>query len=541
MMHTLAADAIVPMSITKVVLMTVLLFGWGKWAALVDKDAMFYYQGRRKWNAIQAGSGALAFLALVMIPFFIVGFLLCVCVLGGAAAAYIVTRNRNVDEAKRWRFDKETLLAAFTKKQEEKALAQATMKFPKPAAGLAQVPKSDDPMYAPHLLFEQIITPAIARRGERLDIAGTEGEFAVQVHIDGVGYKLTKLDAAPAVAMIDYLKAQCGMDTTDRRRKQTGKTRIELLEGGAHELSVSTAGSTQGLTCTILVDPRKSVIRPLGELGMLESQLERLKGVIGTQRGTVLVATPAHQGRTTTLYTLVGQHDPYTQDIHTMESAIEAELEGLTQKVVEPDQLSKALSSLLLREPGVVMVASVPDASTAQVIAKAGAEGVRIYAGIRADDTFMALKMWLKAVGDPGVVSQGLAAIVSQRLMRKLCTVCRQKYTPDAEALRKMNLPADRIKELYKSGGKVLIKGKPEPCPNCQGLGYHGRLAAFEVMVIDDDARPLLKAGDLEQLRAHLRRNKIIYLQEAALAAVVQGHTSISEVMRAMGQQQEGS
>jgi len=535
MMQTLAVEAVAFTSVTKAVLAAGLLFGWAKWATIVDKDALHFYIGRRMWNAVQCAAAALAFAALFLIPMFLVGFILALLILIGGATAYVVVRNPKVGENDRWRFDQKMLTQAFTERREEKAIQKASMKFPKPAEGYSAVPSGDDPMHAPHLMLEQILAPALQRRAERIDIVGkAEGEFVVQMTIDGVGFRLTKLDPSGAVTMIDYLKGQAGMDTSDRRRKQVGDCTVQLEDQGAHQLRASTAGSTQGLTCTLLVDPAKKVLMPLDKLGLLDSQLEQLEATFD-QGGTVLVASPSGQGRTTTLYALVGHHDPYTQDIHTLETAIEAELEGVTQNTVDPNAVNKTLGSLLLREPGVVMVASLPDADTAKTIARASAEeNRRIYAGMRADDTMTALKTWLKAVGDPKQVAGGMTAVVAQRLVRKLCMACRVRYKPDAEALRKLNLPADRIKELYKAGGRVMVKNREETCPNCSGIGYDGRTGAFEIMVFDDEAKQLLAASDLEQLRAHLRRNRMLWLQEAALAGVVQGTTSISEVMRVM-------
>ncbi|QNN21120.1 Flp pilus assembly complex ATPase component TadA [Planctomycetales bacterium ZRK34] len=535
MTQFLAFEAVGFASVTKAVMAAVLLFGWARWATLVDKDALHFYIGRRLWNTIQCAAAGLAFAALFMIPMFLVGFILAVLILIGAVAAYVAVRNPKVGESDQWHLDFATLTSAFSQRREDRATEQATMRFAKPAPGYKQVPMPDDAMHAPHLEFEHVIAPAIGRRAERIDIAGGEGEFAVQVTIDGVAYRQSKLAAANAVAMIDYLKGQCGMDTADRRRKQVGQCVIELEASGRHNLRVATAGSTQGLTCTIQVDASKQVLRPLNKLGLMDSQLEAVKSIHDTG-GIVLVATPSHQGRSTTLYALTGTHDPYTQDIHTLESATEAELEGVTQTVVDAQALPKTLNSLLLRDPAVVMIASLTEAETAKIAARAAAEeNRRIYIGLKADNTMTALRMWIKAVGDPKMVGRGLTAVISQRLIRKLCPVCRVKYKPDAEALRKLNLPADRIKELYKSGGRVMIKNKEETCPTCGGLGYMDRIGAFEVMVLDDDAKRLVATGDLEQLRAHVRRNKTLWLQEAALGAVVHGETSISEVMRAMG------
>ena len=130
----------------------------------------------------------------------------------------------------------------------------------------------------------------------------------------------------------------------------------------------------------------------------------------------------------------------------------------------------------------------------------------------------------------------GLGAIVSQRLVRKLCPTCRVAYKPDPNVLRKLNLPAQRVPQLYKHSGKIRVgKDRTQTCSTCLGMGYRGRVGVFEIMVLDDEARKILAAGQMDQFRAHLRRHKMLYLQESALLKVVEGQTSISEITRALG------
>jgi type II secretory ATPase GspE/PulE/Tfp pilus assembly ATPase PilB-like protein len=124
--------------------------------------------------------------------------------------------------------------------------------------------------------------------------------------------------------------------------------------------------------------------------------------------------------------------------------------------------------------------------------------------------------------------------VLAQRLVRKLCLSCRAPFTPDPAALKKLNLPADRVGQLYRETGQVMIKDKPQQCPACMGMGFRGRVAVFETMVLDDEARKLIAAGQLDALRAHLRKQRMLWLQEAALARVVEGVTSIGEVQRAL-------
>ena len=191
----------------------------------------------------------------------------------------------------------------------------------------------------------------------------------------------------------------------------------------------------------------------------------------------------------------------------------------------------------MLRETNVVMIARIPEAPTAKMMAEYSHQ-TRFYAGVRNDDAIGAIKAWIKAVGEPEDAVKALSAIVSQRLVRKLCETCRIGFKPDPEALRKLNLPAGKVNELYKHSGQVVIGGKPQVCPDCFGIGYRGRCAVFEILSIDDEARGLIIAGQFEQFRAQQRKHKTLWLQEAALTKVVEGLTSVAEITRALAKEQ---
>jgi type II secretory ATPase GspE/PulE/Tfp pilus assembly ATPase PilB-like protein len=119
--------------------------------------------------------------------------------------------------------------------------------------------------------------------------------------------------------------------------------------------------------------------------------------------------------------------------------------------------------------------------------------------------------------------------------MRRLCETCKVPYQPTEAALKKLNLPANKVKQLYKAGGKIIVKGNNmEECPDCQGSGYDGQTGVFEVLQFGDEEREIIQAGDLQRLRAELRKKKTMFIPDAALAKVIEGTTSIEEVNRVM-------
>ncbi|MEL7472285.1 MAG: ATPase, T2SS/T4P/T4SS family, partial [Planctomycetota bacterium] len=295
--------------------------------------------------------------------------------------------------------------------------------------------------------------------------------------------------------------------------------------------------SPVSLRMTILFEPQAAVQRTPEELGLLDPpQKDALRSMVDEGQGVVLLAAPPDNGRTTMLYTLVKMHDAYTSNVQTMELDLQDTIEGVRQTVFDPTQdgqeYSKVLRSLLRRDPDVVGVAELPDGDTAQEIARADHERTRTYVSMRADAALPAIQLWIKAVGDPAEAAKGLRGVVACRLMRKLCENCRVPYAPSPEMLAKLGLPPDKVKQLHKKGGQVMIKNKPEVCPVCSGVGYQGQTGVFELFPLDRDDRKLIANADFPALKAQLRKKQLPTLQQAALRKAVENVTSIEEITR---------
>ena len=287
----------------------------------------------------------------------------------------------------------------------------------------------------------------------------------------------------------------------------------------------------------VLIDPEKTSQIPLQHIGLAPNQQEAIRELLGQSGKILLIASAPQQGKTTTLYSLLGEHDPYTSSIVTLEEQAPVELEGVEHNLIArgkpAGEFNDQLSTLIRSDPSVLMVGKLADDKTADILATVG-DQVRIYVPMDHADTLSALKQWTQMVGDSQLVGETLGAVLAQRLLRRLCPTCRVPYRPDPSALKKLNLPADRVGELYRHSGKVMAKDKEITCPDCHGLGYRGRVGIFELMLIDNAAAKYIAANAFDSLRLHLRKQKMLYLQEAALAKVVDGVTDIKEVTRVM-------
>ncbi len=526
------------MSFYKPILFILVVSVWAWVAGWLDKDLDKYSLPRRSWNAVQLAVAVVAFGLWLLIAYFWVGLILALILLISGFFGYAIYRNAHVPANAQWAFSLDFLRQRIEQAQVAQASKQATVSLLTTDGAPIEVPGPADPRSAAHLALQNLMDFALPRGGDRIDVTIDAEQCAMVVHIDGVKFPQNGSDAALGVALIEYLKLQSGLDMADRRRRQSGHLLVDAEDFGRHTLDLTCAGSTRGMSMAVHIDRQARTLINFDQLGLLEPQRQHLEPVLEGANGTVIVACPPQMGLTTTIYSLVNAHDPYTQSIVTLEQKVAFELEGVSHEVIEPgadtEALSRRLAGILRTDPQVVMLSKLPDAKIARQICDAS-DAVRFYIGLRQPDTFSAFRSWVKAVGDRKRAGQALAAIISQRLVRKLCMVCRVSYQPDKDALRKLNLPPDRVSKLYKHTGQVLVREKPQTCSNCHGLGYRERVGVFEVMVLDDDARALIGAGNLDKLRNHLRRRKMHWLQEAALYKALEGVTSISEITRALG------
>ena len=526
-------------SIFKPIVLFFIFVGWGHVVTFLDKDAQALFLQRRLWNGIHVAAAALAALIWLMLGFFWLGLPLAVIIVISTIMGYGMYRNTKVPEDLHWGLT----LGSFKQKigdiEQNRAQQQASVHLLTRQGDPIAVPLGDDPYAQAHIAIEQLVDFAMPRGGNRIEIVTDASKSAIDVRIDGVPYPQPAMEPRMAMAVIDYVKQHAGMDVEDRRRRQRGTLMINVGDYGQHEFSVTSAGSTRSQNMVIEIDREKATLMSLVKLGLLESQRNQIEPLFDENKRVVIASCPAHQGMATTLNSLISRHDPYTQSIMTLEEKVEIELEGVTHEKIETgtdaEAIERRLLAILRSDPSVIMLGMLSNVTHARLIADAAAN-VRFYLGLRREDTFSALKVWIKAVGDNELAAQSLGAMVTQRLVRKLCPTCRVAYKPDPTILRKLNLPSDRIPQLYKHSGQVRVgRDRTENCPSCLGMGYRGRIGVFETMVLDDKARQILASGQFDQFRAYLRRSKMLYLQESALFKAVEGLTSINEITRVLG------
>lgn len=507
----------------------------------LDKDARFFHFARVQWNIAHLIAGFVGF-CITLTPvtepwWFAVSFPLGLLVMLSTVFVYWGYRNRRVPEDQKFYLSTDRIRAAMQKRAAAKASAAAAISLVDSEGNSRIPPGKESEAFPVHIAMEQILTPAFLAGASRIELLPAKsGQYTVAQFVDTIRYRREPIDSTQANAVINYLKSHAGLDVKDMRRKQTGDMSAQLGTD-TNELRARTSGSSQGQTLVLEINLKKRIDVKPEKLGFLPNQYERLDEAISDGSGIVLVAAPRGGGRTTALYALLRRHDAFTRNIRTLELEHLIQIDGVGHsefKITEdgPD-FATQLRSMLRRDPNIVMVSDLVDAQTAKEAATPGPKGPLIYLGLRAASGLEALAMWCKSVGELPEAAAPLRAVITGLLLRRLCENCKVPYSPPAEQLKKLGIPADHVKQLYKPSGKIIERNKEETCPVCAGLAYRGIVGSYEVLAFDDQARKLISKGDLNGLRSHTARLKTITLQQAALRKAIEGVTSIDEVIRA--------
>ena len=533
----LASGPVFLVSFYKPLLLFVTFVPWA-WliSSKLEKDARSLKLNYRQFNLIYMACAVAALVAWLAVPVFWIGWPLGAVVLLAPVYAYVQVRNRAVPEKRRFMLGK--MFAGKLHSARPMRGVKAAVQFVDHKGREHQNPRKGDARLGIHMALEDVIVPALEVRASQVDISvGPRGAVLTQT-IDGVRYKRDAIPDDATLPVIDYLKEIGGLNVEDRRRRQT--TEIKLSgPSGKTELTIVTAGSSNGIEMRLIFNRSTQVLKPFDGLGLLPAQLELLRPLEQDhdRHGIVLFSAPAGQGLTTTGYSLIGRHDAYTSNVKTLEHEIIGRLDGVDQVQFDPTNpdvdFATSLQSIIRRDPDIVLITDSKDADTAAIAVEPGMEGPLIYVPQRQPTVNDQIRHWAKLVGDVKKAVKALRVVMNQRLVRQVCPNCRQPYEPQPEQLRKMHLPPDKVKQLYQASGKIQVKNKIESCPVCGGTGFFAQLGIFQVMVINDEIRSLLVSGDLKGAMAEARRNKMLFLQEAALRKVVEGETTIEEVVRA--------
>jgi type IV pilus assembly protein PilB len=387
---------------------------------------------------------------------------------------------------------------------------------------------AQDTLMPPVVRLVNLILSSAAKDGAS-DIHMEPKENAVQVRyrVDGLLHDVIKVPKSQQEATISRIKIISGMDITERRRPQDGRSRLKF-EGKRIDLRVSTLPTNFGEKVVIrLLDSKRADVT-MDQMGLTPENLHAFQLMLSRPQGMILVTGPTGSGKSSTLYTALGWVKSATKNIITVEDPIEYQVEGVNQVQINTKAgitFAAGLRSILRQDPNVIMVGEIRDHETAGIALEAAQTGHLLLSTLHTNDAPATISRLLDLEVEPFLISSALIGILAQRLVRRPCPSCVVSRSPTADAIEKVG----GISRLPAEAKWVAGPG----CPECKQAGYRGRLAIHELLVVNADVRELItKQASEHAIRTAARRAGMRTLLEDGIAKAARGLTTLDEVVR---------
>lgn len=533
----------------KLVAFALAYFAWIRACDWIDEDASELHLQTHFWNSLMLGAGAAAALLLWLSTSFWPMLLLVSVGVFGAAFWYAHTRNKLVDEERRVLTKRHlrSVLYRYLRWKPSTTTTRERKGVPVRFIGRSVNQKVEDPNRVAraaeskgYKVALEMVYEAVKSRATDIHLEPTKEEMSVRLRIDGILKGVLPFTRPMGDAVVNIFKVLCNMDITEKRKPQDGSFSAQV-EDFFVDFRVATAGSVVGEKLVMRILDNSKQITSLSQLGMRDKMRDLVHNVVTQPHGLFICCGPTGAGKSTTLYACLSEIDRLRQNIITIENPVEYQLPHITQIEVNPragKTFASELRSILRQDPDVIMIGEIRDSETAEIACQAANTGHMVFSTIHANDTITAVGRFLDLGVQSFMIASALSAILGQRLVRLLCPECKVKYKPNPDILRKVNLPADKIKYFYKPPSKNGEKDDEEEegstgCEKCGGTGYHGRTGIFELLIINDKLRELIRDNpNLNAIRQEAAKTGMRFIFEDGLRQVVEGATSVQELLR---------
>jgi general secretion pathway protein E len=532
-------------SLFKVVPVIILYLCWVRTCWWIDQDANEVGLPATTWNSVMLGCGIFGLLIVWALPWpwFIVSFLLLVILYLTPTIIYVNARNQLVPAAERLLTQRHLRrLLKMGPADEVETERRVPVRFigksfnqtDEDQSRVARAESSRGYKAALTMIYE-----AIEARATDIHLEPTKEQVAVRYRIDGILQAADPFERHRGDSVINIFKVLAALDITEKRKPQDGSFSAQV-EDRQVDFRVATSGSVAGEKMVIRILDTATQIANLTQLGMRDRMRESIHNIVMQPHGLFIVCGPTGAGKSTTLYACLQEIDRFQKNVISVENPVEYHIDNVTQievNVRAGKTFAGELRSLLRQDPDVIYIGEVRDQETAEIACQAAQTGHMVFTTLHANDTVTALARLFDLGVQPYLVGSAVTAILGQRLVRVLCPECKVRYKPDPEMLRKANLPADKIKHFYKprveESEDTEDSGERQICENCGGTGYHGRTGVFELLIFTDRMREMIRdKPNLNALRQEAVKNGMKYLQEDGLRQVIEGKTSIQELLR---------
>jgi len=372
-------------------------------------------------------------------------------------------------------------------------------------------------------LVNSMIDYAIRSGSSDIHIEPLEDRVRVRIRIDGVMQEVMSNPISAKDAITTRIKILGGMNIAEKRIPQDGRI-TTVINGEDVDMRVSILPCVTGEKTVIRILAKNDANLNRKYLGISDRNNEMIDRMIKIPQGIVLISGPTGSGKTTTLYTLLSEKNTDDVNIITVEDPVEIRIPGLNQVQVNSKAgmtFASGLRSILRQDPDIILVGEIRDGETAEIAMRAAITGHLVFSTIHTNDAVSSINRLIDMGLEPYMVSSALVGVVSQRLVRRICTNCRESYDPDESDIQTLRLDP----------GQKLYRGKG--CQDCNDKGYRGRIAIHEIVVITRKMKALLeKRASEDEMRELAVTEGTQMLQDSARDLVLEGITTVSELNR---------
>lgn len=385
---------------------------------------------------------------------------------------------------------------------------------------------SDDINNSPIVqLVKTMIEQAVRQRASDIHIEPMEKQVRVRYRIDGALYEKAAYNISLLPALVARVKIIGGMDISEKRKPQDGRI-TQVVDRREFDIRVSILPTVYGEKIVMRLTSKNALSREKSQLGLKPHDLQKFDHILKNPHGILLVTGPTGSGKSTTLYTALSELNKEDVNIITVEDPVEANIDGINQVQVNNKAdltFASALRSILRQDPDIIMIGEIRDQETASIAVQASITGHLVVSTLHTNSAASTITRLVDMGIEPYLIADATVGVIAQRLVRRLCPDCKRAKKADAEDLEMLMRKPKEDLTIYEPCG----------CAKCDGTGFRGRIGVYEIMEVTPQLKHIIsKGGEVEAIKAQALKDGMHTLRMSATELVLDGTTSVQEMMR---------
>ena len=375
------------------------------------------------------------------------------------------------------------------------------------------------------ILVKEMIEKAARHRASDIHIEPLEKKGRVRYRIDGALYEKGRYDVRILPAMVARVKIIGGMDISEKRKPQDGRI-TQIVDRTEYDIRVSILPTVYGEKIVMRLASKNALNREKSQLGLKPIEMQQFDHILKNPHGILLVTGPTGSGKSTTLYTALSELNTEDVNIITVEDPVEANIDGINQVQVNPKAnltFASALRSILRQDPDIIMIGEIRDQETAGIAVQASITGHLVVSTLHTNSSASTITRLADMGVEPYLIADSVVGVIAQRLVRRLCPNCKKPHIITEEEAEILGVKTKEQVQIYEPCG----------CPQCDNMGYKGRIGVYEIMEMTQDLKTIIsKNGSAEAIKEQAMKNGMHTLRMSASEYVLSGITSFNEMMK---------